>query len=474
MATFESIEEGLASLPQTRLPDGSILSFRVEGIGPVLARWSEPESSWEAFRSATGPATPAVAAAPGLDPERNLGDLVDVAAARKALGLGEAATARIGDGRGQVAAGDHQHHEFAHLFTATAEQLSMHIDRMNRIEDGAATREANLGDLADAAAARDHLGLGPAALASIGTEAGDVASGDHRHPVTDAAVAQIAERVSGLAGATLTAARNLADVEDKEKAREHLGLRAPAVADFGTEPGTVAAGDHRHAGTLAAAKNLADVPDVAAARKALGLGGAAVLELGHRRGTVAPGDHQHRAALLDVTQFGWDDNPAVALAAAAAAVAEFGALGVAIPAGRWTVGTLPVDCGRIEGAGSATVLTHENAGHVFAVTGAARIAHLVIEGTVDIAVGGATLDDVDVDQITVRSGVAGLAMLNVRFTGYGPDIVAAEDARDLRAVACAFSGGIDAPGGVHVAACSGDSRTFVPAQPEIDTGDSGE
>ena len=522
--THPTIEDGLASLPQTRLPDGSILSFRVEGLGPVLARWSEDAAGWEVFKGAAAPA-PAAPAAAGLNPDLNLADLADAALARKALGLSQAATAGIGDKQGQVAAGDHGHHEYAHLFGAISEQFALHLERLDRLEDGALSKASNLEDLADVAAAcvvlglkaaafaeigdqadqvaagdhshtgwlavdrnltdlpepaaaRKALGLGAAAVASIGDKRGQVAAGDHEHVIPPPAgyaelqanVASVAERISAVASAMLTRGGNLRDIEDKAAARKALGLGELATASFGTDAESAARGDHQHSGTMAADRNLADLTNVPAARKALGLGGAAVADVGSRRGQVAAGDHSHSAALLDVTHFGWDSAPNDALGATLAAVASTGALGVGIPAGEHTVPLLAVPAGRVEGAGSATVLAHEQAGAVFEVTGPARVAHLTVSGSVVVASAGVTLEGVTVDQVVVRAG-CDATLIDVRFTGHSRAVIAEDGARAVRLIGCAMAGGYEAGVGVvTMAACSGDLRNYAAAP--IETGDS--
>lgn len=68
--------------------------------------------------------------------------------------------------------------------------------------------------------------------------------------------------------------QNLADLNDTEEARGHLGLGNSATRDVGTTKGTVAAGDDsRITGALQKESNLSDLTDVESARENLGLNG---------------------------------------------------------------------------------------------------------------------------------------------------------------------------------------------------------
>ena len=92
-------------------------------------------------------------------------------------------------------------------------------------------------------------------------------------------------------GQFLQVEQNLADVQDKAKARQNLGLKGAAVLDVGSTAGTVAAGnDSRITGALQKEQNLNDVNDKPKARQNLGLKGAAVLDVGTAAGTVAAGN----------------------------------------------------------------------------------------------------------------------------------------------------------------------------------------
>lgn len=91
---------------------------------------------------------------------------------------------------------------------------------------GALLRTNNLSDLNSVPAARANLGLGGAAVLSVGTGASTVAAGDD-------------SRISGAA----QKAQNLADLTNPSSARTNLGLGNAATRSVGTTAGTVAAGD---------------------------------------------------------------------------------------------------------------------------------------------------------------------------------------------------------------------------------------
>ncbi|MEB5958808.1 phage tail protein [Enterobacter sichuanensis] len=104
-------------------------------------------------------------------------------------------------------------------------------------------------------------------------------------------------------GQFLRIEQNLADVKDKAKGRQNLGLKGAAVLDVGTTAGTVAAGDDsRITGALQKNQNLADVSDKAKGRQNLGLKGAAVLDIGTTAGTVAAGDDSRITGALQKAQ----------------------------------------------------------------------------------------------------------------------------------------------------------------------------
>lgn len=72
----------------------------------------------------------------------------------------------------------------------------------------------NLGDLPNAALARESLGLGTAAAALVGTATGTVAAGDHDHNITG--------------DIYLYGSNNLTDVPDPNKALSNLGMGSAA------------------------------------------------------------------------------------------------------------------------------------------------------------------------------------------------------------------------------------------------------
>lgn len=98
----------------------------------------------------------------------------------------------------------------------------------------------NLAGLADLAASRLALGLGGAAVLSIGMSAGTVAAGDD----------------SRIVGA-LQASANLTDLTDVATARAALALDGPSLVwAVGTSAGTVAAGDDSRFGSITGAHSI--------------------------------------------------------------------------------------------------------------------------------------------------------------------------------------------------------------------------
>ncbi|MGW2920408.1 beta strand repeat-containing protein [Streptomyces angustmyceticus] len=243
----------------------------------------------------TGEVTLSASDVDALARTSNLSDLGSTAAARGNLGLGSAAVLNVGTAAGTVAAGDDSRltnartpttHASTHAANGSDPITPAAINaytssagttlegRVTTVENTALTKSDNLASLGSAATARTNLGLGSAAVANVGTSAGQVAAGDD-------------SRITGAA----QKAQNLSDLGNAATARTNLGLGGAAVANTGTAAGTVAAGDDsRITGAAQKAQNLADLGSTVTARTNLGLGGAATLNVGTTAGTVAAGN----------------------------------------------------------------------------------------------------------------------------------------------------------------------------------------
>ncbi len=191
---------------------------------------------------------------------------------------------------------------------------------------GATQRTSNLSDLADAGLARINLGL--AAVASSGAYS-DLSG----RPVIPAAGTATPQSAGAAATGTsaayarqdhvhptdvsrLSVALNLSDLANVSSARANLGLGGAAVLNVGNDVGTVAAGDDtRIKGAAQKSANLADLGNVGSARTNLGLGAAAVLNVGTGAGTVAAGDDGRIAgAVQKANNLGDLANPTLARA----------------------------------------------------------------------------------------------------------------------------------------------------------------
>jgi hypothetical protein len=237
---------------------------------------------------------------------RSLIGVADAPTARTTLGLGNTATLNIGTTTGTVTAGDDSRvvnalqttNNLSDIPNATtartnisAQTLNNNLTALSGIA-GAANTVAyftGVGTMSStsltaygisliaavsASAARTVLGLGGAAVLSVGTTTGTIAAGDDSRIVN-----------------ALQKGNNLSDVASVSTTRTNLGLGGAAVLNVGTTTGTVAAGnDSRIVAALQTTNNLSDVASPATSRANLGLGNSAVLNVGTATGTVAAGN----------------------------------------------------------------------------------------------------------------------------------------------------------------------------------------
>jgi hypothetical protein len=141
----------------------------------------------------------------------------------------------------------------------------------------------NLSDVASASAARTNLGLGGAAILSVGTTAGTVAAGDHNHTgVYEAANANIQAHVSSTSNPhnttkTHVGLGNVDNTSDADKPvstaqqtalngkEASIGAKGTAFnKNFGTTAGTVSEGNHTHSGTYEPAQTAASQAEMEA------------------------------------------------------------------------------------------------------------------------------------------------------------------------------------------------------------------
>lgn len=170
--------------------------------------------------------------------------------------LGGAATLNVGTTTGTVAAGDDSRITGA-LTAATAastyQPLNAGLTSIAALTTTTYGRSLLTG--ADAPTTRVTLGLGGAAVLSVGTTTGTVAAGD------DARIIGAAQKSA-----------NLSDLASAATSRTNLGLAGAALLAVGTTMGTVAAGDDsRIIGAAQKSSNLSDVASAATSRTNLGL-----------------------------------------------------------------------------------------------------------------------------------------------------------------------------------------------------------
>ena len=171
-----------------------------------------------------------------------------------------------------------------------------------------ATKANNLSDLTSATVARTNLGLGAAAVLSVGTTAGTVAAGD------DSRIANALQTSSSFSGDVTGMYNSIALVNSGVTSGTYTKFQvnakglitsgstitfADVVAGLGYTPANNSA-----SGTyLVKASNLSDVASATVARTNLGLGAAATLNVGTIAGTVAAGNDARITGSLSQTSF---------------------------------------------------------------------------------------------------------------------------------------------------------------------------